>query len=405
MSVRDQTGSMLSALLDLGRLAAFEQLPDMVAEHAATVGLEQLRIYVSDLRGETLRELTGPDLGAGEGGEQLRVDGTLPGRAFRDVRTLTGASAGDTGAVVHWAPILDGTERLGVLRAGLKPDDPRAQQALRDLAALIGLLLVSKRGVSDSYARLVRARPMTVAAEMQWQLMPQTSFATRDVVVGAAMEPAYEVGGDAFDYAVAGDVVHLAVFDAMGHDTAAGLAANLAVAACRSHRRQGADLVTIGREIEHVLLDQFDAASYVTAIIADLDTTTGLLTWINHGHHPPVVVRGGRWISELPCSPAHPLGTDLGLPATLCREQLEPGDRLLLYTDGVTEARDASGREFGLARFVDFVVRHHADGLAVSETLRRLMRALLDHHHGQLRDDATVVFAEWPGNHHRNTRI
>lgn len=191
----------------------------------------------------------------------------------------------------------------------------------------------------------------------------------------------------------------------MGHDTTAGLAANLAVAACRSHRRAGADLVTISREIERVLLDQFDATSYVTGIIADLDTTTGLLTWINHGHHPPVVVRGGRWISELLCPAAHPLGTDLGLPATLCREHLEPGDRLLLYTDGVTEARDASGREFGLGRFVDFVVRHHADGLVVSETLRRLMRALLDHHHGRLQDDATVVFVEWPGGHDRNTRI
>ncbi|OHV41512.1 MULTISPECIES: PP2C family protein-serine/threonine phosphatase [Pseudofrankia] len=396
---------MLGVLLDLGRLAALEQLPDMMAEHAAAVGLDRLGIYVSDLRGEVLRELTGRGLDAGEGGERFRVDGTLPGRAFRDVRTLTGAPVGDTGAVVHWAPILDGTERLGVLRAGLRPGDTDAERALRDLAALTGLLLVSKRGVSDSYARLVRTRPMTVAAEMQWQLMPQTSFATRDVVVGAAMEPAYEFGGDAFDYAVAGDVLHLAVFDAMGHDTTAGLAANLAVAACRSHRRAGADLVTISREIERVLLDQFDATSYVTGIIADLDTTTGLLTWINHGHHPPVVVRGGRWISELLCPAAHPLGTDLGLPATLCREHLEPGDRLLLYTDGVTEARDASGREFGLGRFVDFVVRHHADGLVVSETLRRLMRALLDHHHGRLQDDATVVFVEWPGGHDRNTRI
>nr|WP_283247034.1 SpoIIE family protein phosphatase [Parafrankia sp. CH37] len=97
------------------------------------------------------------------------------------------------------------------------------------------------------------------------------------------------------------------------------------------------------------------------------------------------------------CPPAHPLGTDLGLTTTLCQEQLEPGDRLLLYTDGVIEARDPTGREFGLTRFVDFVVRHHADGLAVPETLRRLMRALLDYHHGRLRDDATVLFAEWAG--------
>jgi hypothetical protein len=319
-------------------------------------------------RGQVLRELTGRGLDAAEGGQEFGVDSSLPGRAFRDVRTVAASASGNDGRVVHWAPILDGTERLGVLRAELPPGDDVAASALRELAALVGLLLVSKREVSDSYARLVRRQPMTVAAEMQWHLMPPSSFANRRVVVGAAMEPAYEVGGDAFDYAVAGDIVHIAVFDAMGHDTAAGLASNLSVAACRAFRRQNADPITIGHEIERVLVEQFGSGRFVTAVLADLDTSSGKLSWVNYGHHPPVVIRGGRWVSSLPCPPAYPLGIDLGPDATVCQEQLEPGDRLLLYTDGVTEARDATGREFGLSRFVDFVVRHHADGLAVPET-------------------------------------
>ncbi|WP_372462703.1 PP2C family protein-serine/threonine phosphatase [Streptomyces solaniscabiei] len=81
----------------------------------------------------------------------------------------------------------------------------------------------------------------------------------------------------------------------------------------------------------------------------------------------------------------------------MCREQLEPGDRILLYTDGVTETRDRHEREFGLQRFTDFIIRHHADGLPVPETLRRLMQAILDHHDGQLSDDATVLCLEWHG--------
>ncbi|ONH27018.1 PP2C family protein-serine/threonine phosphatase [Pseudofrankia asymbiotica] len=396
---------MLGGLLDLGRLAAFDELPKLVAEHAAEVGLDQVRLYVADLRGVVLREVTGRGLDAGQDGQEFGVDSSLPGRAFRDVRTLTSRTPEADGRLVYWAPVLDGTERLGVLRAIPVPGDDAGQTALRELAALVGLLLVSKRAASDSHARLVRSQPMTIAAEMQWQLMPPTSFANQHVVIAAAMEPAYEVGGDAFDYAIAGDTVHAAVFDAMGHDTAAGLAANLSMAACRSNRRQNADLITIGQQIERALVEQFDSARYVTAILADLDTRSGLLTWVNYGHHPPVVVRGGRWVSSLPCPPAHPLGTDLGLSVTLCREQLEPGDRLLLYTDGVTEARDANGREFGLSRFVDFVIRHHADGLTVPETLRRLMRALIDHHRGRLQDDATVLFLEWPGPHRANTRI
>jgi serine phosphatase RsbU (regulator of sigma subunit) len=403
--VSDSGNRALGPLLDLGRLAAFEELPGIVAEHAAGVGLHRVGIYVADLRGVTLREVTGQGLDAGQGGEQFQVDDTLPGQAFREVQTLTSEASGEAGTATYWTPILDGTERLGVLRAELNPADRSSETRLRELAALIGLLLVSKRAVSDSHARLVRGRPMTVAAEMQWHLMPPTSFANRDVVVGAAMEPAYEVGGDAFDYALAGDTLHLGIFDAMGHDTAAGLAANLAVAACRNRRRQDVPLPAIGREIEHVLLNQFDSARYVTAILADLDTNTGVLSWVNHGHHPPVLVRGGRSIGVTPCPPSHPMGTDLGLSPTLCREQLQPGDRLLLYTDGVTEARDATGREFGVDRFVDFVLRHHADGLAVPETLRRLMHALLDYHHGQLQDDATVLFMEWAGRDRRNTRI
>jgi serine phosphatase RsbU (regulator of sigma subunit) len=122
-----------------------------------------------------------------------------------------------------------------------------------------------------------------------------------------------------------------------------------------------------------------------------------VLTWINCGHHPPVLIRGGRRPAHLHCGPTHPLGTDLGLDVSLCREQLEPGDRLLLYTDGIIEARDAKGHEFGRDRFVDFIIRHQADGLPAPETLRRLVHAVLTHHDGQLSDDATVLLCEWHG--------
>lgn len=395
MASAEELLRMLSGLLHADRLAAFDELPALIARYAAVAGPADVRVYLADLRLTVLRELTGRGLDAGKGGEELSVEGTLAGRAFRDARILS-VPGSAPGRRLHWVPVLDGTQRIGVLRAGTAEDED-ATEALELLSTAVALLIVTKRPYSDSYARLVRTETMNTAAEMQWTLMPPRTFANRRITVSAAMEPAYAVGGDAYDYALAGDVLHLAVFDAMGHNSAAGLAANLAMAACRNQRRQDMGLADTSERIEEILLEHFGRERYVTGILADLDLATGELQWVNRGHPPPVVIRGGRWTTTLTGPPAHPMGTDLGLPVLARREQLEPGDRLLLYTDGVTEARDRRGREFGLSRFTDFITRHQADGQNVPETLRRLMAALIEHYGGGLRDDATVLFCEWRG--------
>ncbi|MEU8777006.1 PP2C family protein-serine/threonine phosphatase [Streptomyces sp. NPDC048606] len=370
---------------------SWDELSAQVAARAAPAGFRDVAIYLADLQEDVLRLLPG-----GSGERELPVATTVAGRAFQLVRPLSVTSPEQRGTLC-WLPLLDGTERLGVLRATAGADDPPTRRELGLLSSLVGLLVVSKRASSDTHARLVRTRPMNVAAEMQWHLMPPTTYADPQVVVGAVLEPAYEIGGDAFEYARAGPVLHLGIFDAMGHDTSAGVTANLAVAACRNGRRQGLDLAETSVAIERALMNEFGRQRYVTGILARLDTTTGALSWVNRGHHPPVIIRGGRWMTSLHCPPAHPMGTDLGLEPTLCREQLEPGDRVVLYTDGLTEARNADGQEFGLEGFVDFLVRHHSDGLPVPETLRRLMRAIVTHHAGYLTDDATVLMAEWLG--------
>ncbi|WAX78640.1 serine/threonine-protein phosphatase [Streptomyces sp. KMM 9044] len=102
--------------------------------------------------------------------------------------------------------------------------------------------------------------------------------------------------------------------------------------------------------------------------------------------------------TELARPSAGPTGTGLGLPVTERREQLEPGDHLLLYTDGIVQARDTRGREFGRGRFIEFVLRQHSGRHTLHETLRRLMAAVPDHHHGAL-DDVTVLLTEWRGGH------
>ncbi|MFH8758206.1 PP2C family protein-serine/threonine phosphatase [Streptomyces atroolivaceus] len=393
-SVEAARAQVLGDLIAASHLMTFEQLPGTVASHAAGVGWPQVLIYVADLQQERLYLLAGNvDVGAGVPAE-LSVDGTVAGRTFQLGRIFP-ASASATGQ--WWVPLLDGAERLGVLRVGVSGTQVEADEDLNRLAGLVALLLESKRGTSDSYSRLVRRRKMRVAAEMEWQLMPPRTFATDRVLISAVMEPAYQVSGDAFDYALSGETVHLSVFDAMGHDTAAGLTANLALAAARNHRRQGADLLETAEGVAEILGEQFAGSRYATSILADLHLTTGVLTWTNYGHHPPVVIRGNRTVVHLSCPPAPPMGTGLNLPGALRRDQLEPGDRLLLYTDGITEARNPEGQEFGLDGLTDFLIRHHADGLPVPETLRRLIGHHLAYHLGRLNDDATVMLLEWHG--------
>jgi hypothetical protein len=380
--------TMLARLLESSHLATLEQLPELVARHAAA-HFSGTTILVPDLRQEILVAL-GP---TGQGGAVFSVDASVPGRAFRHLELIvTGRPPADH---QFWVPLLDGTERVGVLGAVSAGTGPSTVDLVRALASLLALIVVSKRAHSDSYARLVRTKPMSVAAEVVWPLMPPLAFATEGLVIAGTLEPAYEIGGDALDYAIAGDTVHLSIFDAMGHDQAAGLTVALATGTCRNSRREKKSLAEISVAIDDAVGTQFDRLRFTTGILADFDIKTGLLTWVNRGHPPPLLIREGRWLKPLPCKPTPPMGFQIPIAPVQCRQQLQPGDRLLFYTDGIVEARDPTGDQFGLRRFTDFVIRQETDGLSAPETLRRLMHMILAYQNGRLQDDASVLLMEW----------
>ena len=132
--------------------------------------------------------------------------------------------------------------------------------------------------------------------------------------------------------------------------------------------------------------------------MADLDTDTGLLRWVNAGHPFPLLLRDGKLIKVLETEPRPPLGLGHLLDdegAQIGHEQLEPGDMILLYTDGVVEARSPDGEFFGVERLAELVRIQLAGGLDAPETMRRVVRELLAHHADQLTDDATLLMLEW----------
>jgi serine phosphatase RsbU (regulator of sigma subunit) len=388
-------GRMLGRLMRDAHVMTPDQLGPLVAKHAARAGLHDSAIYAVDLRQVLLVPLPGQPAAHAQ---PLRVDGTLPGRAYRNIETYDVPESG--GRRRLWLPLLDGTERLGVLGVSVEDTDEVIAEAARatavDLAALVALLLMSKRAFSDTFAALVRTEPMQLPAEVQWTLLPPLTCATQRVVISAMLEPAYEVGGDAFDYGFSGDSVHLSIFDAMGHDLSAGLTATIAMGACRNTRRQRGGLEWLGEEIDAAVQSQFDGDRFVTGVLSTLDTVTGRLTWACWGHPAPLIVRHGG-VFALTCDPVPPLGAGLGIQPRVCRYDLQPGDRVLFYTDGITEARNSTGELFGVERLADLVARRDTDELPAPETLRRLVHSVLEHQVDRLQDDATVLLVEWRG--------
>jgi serine phosphatase RsbU (regulator of sigma subunit) len=147
-------------------------------------------------------------------------------------------------------------------------------------------------------------------------------------------------------------------------------------------------------EIDAAIAAQFGASQFATAVLARLDIDTGRLLWINAGHPEPLIVRGPSLVRPPHCPPSRPLGLQDGRPIC-CETRLEPGDRLVLYTDGITEARSPDGEFFGEQRLADFISVAAAAGDPAPETVRRLMRHVLSHQADQLQDDASVVILEW----------
>jgi serine phosphatase RsbU (regulator of sigma subunit) len=210
------------------------------------------------------------------------------------------------------------------------------------------------------------------------------------------LEPAYEVAGDVFDYAINGDTAHVAIFDAMGHSLRASLIAAVAVASYRNCRRGSVGLEKTLTTMDQALNAEFGDESFATALLAELDLSSGQVRAIMAGHAAPLLLRQGRVVRGDTPEPTLPLGLGAD-PATVTEYALEPGDRLLLFTDGIVEARSEAGEFFGEQRLVELLSKEAAAGNASPETVRRLVRAVVEHQSRNLQDDATLLVVEWLG--------
>lgn len=395
----------VDAMLDDAHLAAPHEVPALVVRHAAVLGATHTVTYLADLQQNVLVPFLGSSAPAVEL-KPLSVDTTLAGRAFQHVRVLT-QSLPEAAGLRVWLPLLDGTERLGVLGlsipAGTSADELHhgaLGRRLRRLASMTADLVVTKTFYGDTIVKVRRHSAMNLAAELHWSLLPPLMFAGRQVTISAAFEPAYDVAGDSVDYAVDAGWARFGIFDGMGHDLHSAHLSALTVAAYRNSRRAGRSLTTTALAIDDAVHAVWSGEGYCSGLLAELDTTTGRLSWINAGHPEPLVLRDRKLVRSLHVEPGLPFGlgptpTPQANEYTVGSYRLQPGDQVVLYTDGVTDARDPDGAGFGVRRLVDLLTRMDDPLLPPAETMRRVVRALLEHQQGRLTDDATLLSVQW----------
>jgi hypothetical protein len=395
----------LDALLHRAAFAAPHEVPGLLAEYAPRLGALDAMIHLVDLQQVSLTPFLGPvGQGASPHAPLLPIDSTVAGRVHQHAQVIVQPGP-DTGVTV-WLPLSDGATRLGVLFVHLDdpedvatPDDD-VSVGLRRLAALVGHLFALRTRYGDGIVIATTSAEIDLAAEIQWGVPPPLTFASAQVSIDATLEPAYDVAGDSVDYSVDPDIARVAIFDGMGHGLRGAQLASLSVSAYRNARRGGRSLTATAALIDAAVEAGFGGESYTTAVLAELDTGTGHLSWLNAGHPAPLLLRQGQLVRSLHVDPGLPFG--LGLDESehgyeVGLDQLEPGDQVLFHTDGVTEARSPSGDLFGVDQLVDLFARSAADNLSPAESMRRLGRALLAHQEAHLADDATLLLLVWPG--------
>jgi serine phosphatase RsbU (regulator of sigma subunit) len=387
--------------------AAPHELPRFVADAATSLGALEATIHLVDLQQVSLT----PFLEQFSGQPRQRptplpIDSTIAGRAYQhdEVIVQPGANAGSTATV--WLPLSDGAHRLGVLSVVVPHSSAVADQdtplslLLRRLAAIVSDLLALRTQYGDAIVSATRSTEVGLAAEIQWGLLPPLTFESQQVAIAGLLEPAYDVAGDSIDYAVDPGVARIAIFDGMGHGLGSAQLAILSVSAYRNARRSGHSLAATASAVDQAVEAAFGGDAYSTSVLAELDTETGHLTWVNAGHPEPLLLRAGQLVRCLHVDPGLPFGIglhDTGSAYEVGTDQLEPGDHVLFYTDGVVEGHAPGGEQFGVERLVDLLARNVADNLSAAESMRRVGRALIAHHAAHLADDASMLLVQWPG--------
>ncbi|HTJ38388.1 MAG TPA: PP2C family protein-serine/threonine phosphatase [Dactylosporangium sp.] len=362
---------------------------------SATHGAKNSTVWLADYRSTTLSP-------AGADAPEAVGDQLGPAtRAFASQTPVLEAREGQAFARLH-LPVTAWGERVGVLSVGLDAARlPSERPRLEELAESFAVALAAAYRRTDRY-HMDRRRTgrLTMAAEMQWDLLPARGYDQPGVKFAGQLEPAYAVCGDHFDWSVNGDWLTVTALNGMGTGLDAALLSTLAVNAMRNARRSipagqssPGDLADQAVLAADAIFSQYGGARHVATLLLSLHTGTGELRMIDAGSPRMLLVRGGQ-VRDVDLDPQLPLGMFGDTRYVEERMQLEPGDRLFVVSDGVHGAVRQNEPTFGERELSRAIRSTRLQPPA--EAISSVMRSLRDYHAGaELADDALIICLDW----------
>ena len=386
----------IAPVLDMVEAAAPVDALEVVARDlAATLGAEQVSFLIADLSGDSVVRFVRPILPAHEDPaaakrlETVAMAGTPYERALLSQRVQIVAD-GDRHRL--FAPVTDRGDALGVLELVLGPRPDAALLAkVASAAHALAYVLIASRRHTDLFESVQRTTPFSLAAEIQRRLLPSAfTCETEQFTIAGWLEPASHVGGDTFDYSVEHDVLHASLTDAMGHGVQAALLATLALGSLRNSRRAGLTMVEQAHRANDDMTSHADGDQFVTGLLLQADLRSGRVRAVNAGHPRPYRLRADQ-VECLELDADLPFGMIPGSTYRHQELQLEPGDRLVVVTDGLLE-RNAIAAHFDVVTAVTDTAALHP-----REVVHVFKSSVLAATRAELADDAAVLCIDWRG--------
>lgn len=265
-----------------------------------------------------------------------------------------------------------------------------AKESAALVSRILGLFMSSTRLEVNRYQQFDR-NDLEKARQIQLNFLPRRKPATRRCEIFGLNQSSNLVGGDYFDYFDHHqNIIQCILADACGHGLAAALIMSNFRGLLQSEVNRETNFSGLFNSLNELVHLDDEQIQYLTGVFLHLDEETGILDYLNAGHYEPVLIRPGGEARNL-SGGGPPLGMFRNSQYPLCRCQLEPGDLIFLFTDGIVDVQAPSGDYFGQARLLESICRHRGDNLEelanqVLDDARRFAGTPI------FEDDATLFF-------------